>query len=267
MKNAVAAPVLVRRTDHSGNAPALDAPAPPRALFSTDDPDRQEVLRQQAAAQQDAAERERSGRFWRGVKTTFLAAGWGFAFLGFATAAVVHMRQTDHHWFTVFNEDKTVSVYATSWDLQESKRENLTLSTAAQYVRACIGYNYADADVDHQYCGGMSTGPRRAEWADQTRYSNKEAPQNIFGVYGWRRAKTGTPFRTASNAITVPAIVIAAKQGETPVCVRRIYRLTYVPVRDLPSSIHRQYPTADIMFIGMAPDQDPNPLDAAACKL
>lgn len=257
---------LVRRTDVSGNEPIAGPVTPPKALFDANDPDRAELVARLRNSLKDTAERARERTFWKWMMLGFGAFGWLAAGIGFAMAALIYMRQTEHHRFTVFNKDDTVAVYASTWDLPESKRENLILGTAAAYVRACIGYTFSEAQAMHDYCAGLSHGQRRAQYVEEVQKTNREAPQNVFGAWGWRKAETGRPVRTASNAIMVPSIVKAQRQGEKLVCARRIYRVTYVPVQALPTTLHMHSPTADIVFIGFSSDQDPNPLDPAACR-
>lgn len=263
--SAISAPLS--RPDRSGNAVVTEPTPPPRALFAPAADEIAELREQQRQAADDAAERHRHGRLWSKVRLAAGIAGWVFAGLGFAAAASMFPLRRDVHHYTVLNDvDHTAAVFRSTWDLPESKREALILGTAAQYVRACETYSWVEAQADYNYCAGLSYAGRLREYVEAVNPDNKASPQAVLGRDGWKRVLTGRPIRTSENAIAVPFTLVAAKPNEAPVCARRIMRLSYIPVESLPTTIHLQYPTADILFFAASVDQDPTPLDPSACR-
>lgn len=256
------------RPDSTANVVVAELPPPPRALFAPSENEMMELREQQRQAKEDAGERHRHGRIWSKVRLTAGITGWGFAALGFAAAASMLPLRRDVHHYTVLNDvDHTAAVFRSTWDLPESKRETLILGTAAQYVRACETYSWVEAQSNYNYCAGLSYGNRLKEFVEASNPDNNGSPQAVLGRDGWKRVVTGRPIRTGDNGVAVPFTVVVAKPNETPVCARRIMRLSYLPVQSLPTTLHLQYPTADLVVFSASVDQDPTPIDANACRV
>lgn len=259
----------IRRTDRSNNAVMFEYPPPPRALFAPSVEEHVKIKAAQAKAVADAGERARREVFWGRARMCAGAGGWAFAGLSLFVALAVFHRQTDHHHFTVLNPAEHLqTVYDSTWDLPTSVREDLILATASQYVRACNSYTWAEAQNQYDYCATLSFGELRVGYDAAMNPKNDKSPQTMLGQFGWRRAETEMPVRTAPNAISVPYLATVWKPGSAPVCARMIVRLSYTEVspRSIPIAIRRLYPTADILFFAAVQEKDPTPLPAASCR-
>lgn len=256
------------RPDRTNNSAVVQYTPPPRALWMPSESALAELREQQRQAQDDAAESNRKERLWSKVRLAAGIGGWALAGgLALALVSVFPLRRDVHHLTVLNSTDQTAAVFRSTWDLPESKRESLILGTAAQYVRACESYSWVEAQNDYNYCAGMSYAGRLREYVASMDPNVASSPQAILGRDGWKRVVTGKPVRTAENALVVPFTVVAARPNESPVCARRLMRLAYVPVETLPTTLHLQYPTADILFFSASVDPDPTPLDPAACRV
>ncbi|MDO9712348.1 VirB8/TrbF family protein [Paracraurococcus lichenis] len=251
----------------TGNQVVAELPPPPRALFTPSADEMFELRKDLAAGRRDARDREATTRTWRRIGVGVGVAGWiSAAAMAWGWSGTYPLRRDVHH-FTVLNDtDHTAAVFESTWDLPESKREALILGTAAQFVRACEGYSWVEAQSQYDYCAGLSAAMLRQEVVSEWDPTNKDSAQALFGTNGWKRVATGKPIRTGTTAIVVPTIIVAARPGEQPQCARRLIRLSYSAVKSLPTSLHLQYPTADIMFVGRSRDVDPTPIDPTTCR-
>jgi type IV secretory pathway component VirB8 len=252
--NAVSTPA------RTGNVPQ-DGAVPPAPLFGAS----QNLDAEMQAALQEAREeaaRVNRNRKWTGkVGWVAAAVGWTVAgALAVGIAALFPLRRDVHHYTVLNSADNTAAVFRSTWDLPASKREELILATAANYVRACERYDYYQLRADYLYCAGLSIGGRLAEYDALMKADNPAGPQAVLGTRGTRIIRTETPVRYAANAIRVPFSAVTAKPGEAPVQHSRYVILDYVDVQQLPTSLKLQHPSADILFFRAVPEEAPAPI-------
>jgi type IV secretory pathway component VirB8 len=123
--------------------------------------------------------------------------------------------------FVGFREDGTVDTMINVQDLTDTERESAEKSAAWTYVKACEGYNYANAQYNYDACKGMSDDPIRqafeARWFLPNGKHAPESPQKVFGQKGQiDLAKLGEPFFVRDHVIQVRFKRTTRRDDEPP---------------------------------------------------
>jgi type IV secretory pathway component VirB8 len=242
--------------------PLTETLAPPPSAFLPSPEEEAERDRRDRAIDQVEGRKIRKRRWVGrlGWAVAGVAIGANFA-QSFVTASLFPLKEIKHA-YTVLRDDGTAQVYRTTWDLPESKTDELIQATAVRYTKTCESWSWVHAREDYNLCIAISAGERHAQYRDyMDPVKNPNAPQNKLGQHGLVRIFPTGVRRVGQHTIRVFYIRVERERPDTPPKITRMVAVhDYAPVTELPADLKLNEPLADVLFVRTETSVDTSPI-------